>query len=235
MIELAKITDKYSRVARVYPALLLVAPVFMVVSFVYPEMYSSAMGIVAVLAGLGGVNVLAAISRDAGKRRESEMFEEWGGVPSIAILRHRDSRLGSVIKHVYHEKLSTLTGVMAPSDSDERANPELADECYEAWSNYLRTNSRDTSKYSLLFTENINYGFRRNVYGLKPWFITSSILGLLILLVSKYDVITTDPISQSFVVFCTAYLIFFAFFVNASWVKIVADEYAKRLVESVDS
>ena len=66
---------------------------------------------------------------------------------------------------------------------------EEADEIYRSWSNYLRTNVRDIEKYNLLFAELINYGFRRNVYGMKYFYSLGGILSLCLFSLSGIETI----------------------------------------------
>ena len=61
MLELEKYFDPYERKARVYPALLVLLPLLISVSFNYPELYSSLTGLVALLAAMGGVHLLSLI------------------------------------------------------------------------------------------------------------------------------------------------------------------------------
>ncbi len=169
MNPLSLITDSYERKARLYPALLLVIPVVVTVVGMVSAKLSSLESIGAAIVGCGGAFLLAQLARDAGKKGERALFAKWGGLPSVAIFRHSDPRLDSITKARYHKKLSALvSGVKAPSSEEERADPAAADQVYTAWSTYLRVNTRDTKKYFLLFQENVNYGYRRNVWGLRP-------------------------------------------------------------------
>src|SRR5713101_427338 len=112
---------------------------------------SSLESISAAIVGCGGAFLLSQLARDAGKKGEKALFAKWGGLPSVAIFRHSDSRLDSITKARYHKKLSALVpGVKAPSAEEERADPAAAEQVYTAWSMYLRVNTRDTKKYLLL-------------------------------------------------------------------------------------
>src|SRR5207247_8731576 len=94
---------------------------------------------------------------------------KWGGAPSSAIFRHRDRQLDSLTKARYHARLATLVGgTKAPTIGEEDADQAAADRIYTAWSNYVRVSTRDATRYPLVFKENANYGFRRNVWGLRP-------------------------------------------------------------------
>jgi hypothetical protein len=57
--------------------------------------------------------------------------------------------------------------LVLPSVCAEAENPAEADACYEAATKVLIQRTRDKEKYHVLFQELIDYGFRRNTWGLK--------------------------------------------------------------------
>lgn len=233
------ITDGYERKARLYPALVLLAPVVVTIIATMGAKLSALQSLGAAVAAGGGAFLLSQLARDAGKSREKRLFSKWGGLPSVAIFRHRDTRLDSVTKARYHKKLSTLVkGIKAPSPQDEQADPVKADEVYTAWSTFLRVNTRDTKKYPLLFQENINYGYRRNLWGLRPLGIISCVLACLINGILFYrELQTTGKFQEEFVgvfSFSFVFLLLWAFRFASDWVRIPADAYAERLVETVE-
>jgi hypothetical protein len=69
-----------------------------------------------------------------------------------------------------------LPHLALPTAEEERADPEGADRAYESVTAWLRTQTRDTKTFSILFRENISYGFRRNLWGLKPLGVTIALL-----------------------------------------------------------
>jgi hypothetical protein len=159
------VTDGYDRKARLYPALLLIAPIIATGVAMLSARLSPLQSLGATAVGCGGAFLLTQLARDAGRNGEKMLFKKWGGLPSVAILRHRDAWLDSITKARYHKKLAALVKeAEAPTVEEENADPAEADKVYSAWSNYLRVNTRDTKKLSLLFQENINYGYRRNVW-----------------------------------------------------------------------
>lgn len=234
------ITDGYERKARLYPALLLVAPIVITIVGIASTKLSTLESSAAALAGCGGAFLLTQLARDAGKKREKQFFEEWGGLPSVAIFRHRDTRIDAITKGRYHKQLATLVkGTKAASPEGEAADPAAADQVYSAWSSYLRVHTRDTKKYQLLFQENISYGYRRNVCGLRPLGIVVSSLSLaggagwLYHLHSTTGTITAESVGALVCVFVI--LLLWAFRFTPNWVRIPADAYAERLAETTDS
>ena len=59
-------------------------------------------------------------------------------------------------------------GYPFPTEQEEEANLSWVDTKYEEAVTSLREATWDTSRFPLVFAENANYGFRRNLWGLKP-------------------------------------------------------------------
>jgi hypothetical protein len=234
------ITDSYERKARLYPALLLVAPVVIAIVGAGSTKLSALESIGAVVAGCGGAFLLTQLGRDAGKKCEKPLFESWGGLPSVAVFRHRDARIDAITKARYHKQMAALVkNAKAPSPEEEAADWEKADQIYTAWSSYLRVHTRDMKRYPLVFQENISYGYRRNVCGLRPLGVTVSTLSLGCGAIWFYHLhLTTGTVSKESVgaLICVALiLLLWIFQFTPKWVRIAADAYAERLTETVES
>lgn len=233
------ITETYDRQARLYPALLLIAPVVVTAVALFSVKLTGLQSLGASLVGLGGAFFLTQLARDAGKKREPFLFKLWGGMPSVSIFRHSHSRLDSITKARYHKHLSTLVeGAKAPTAIEEQANADATDEVYTAWSHYLRVNTRDTKKFPLLFKENVSYGYRRNVWGLRPIGIIVSLLctlsaGARLWFVYSGTGRSGVEISGAFA-FSLLFLALWLFRFTTDWVRVPADAYAERLAESVE-
>jgi hypothetical protein len=237
---LSLITDSYERKARLYPALLLFVPVAVVVGCGLGASVSRAEAVCGLLVGCGGLLLLAQIARDAGKKKERSLFDRWGGVPSVSIFRHVDARMDAITKARRHKRMSGLVKeAKAPSADEETADPIAADGVYTAWSTFIRVNTRDTRKYALLFHENVNYGYRRNVWGLRPAGIavtSVSLAGAVAWLYFRYrsaGQTSVELIIASVVALILLLLWLFRF--TADWVRVPADAYAERLAEAIDS
>jgi hypothetical protein len=240
MNPLSLITDSYERKARLYPALVVLAPVVVTVLAVLPTRLSALQSVATVVAGCGGMYLLSQLARDAGKKSEKTLFERWGGMPSVAVFRHRDTRLDRITKARYHKKMATLVKeAKAPSGAVEQANSAAADEVYAAWSTYLRVHTRDTKKFPLLFQELVSYGYRRNLWGLRfIGIITSAVSGIIAAAVCYQRFRPTGSISEEIAgagILAIVFLLMWLFRFSADWVRIPADAYAGRLVESIDS
>lgn len=234
------ITNPYERKARLYPALLLISPMIATLVALLSTRLSGLQSLVAAMIGCGGAFLLTQLARDAGKAGEEKLLSRWGGLPSISILRHRDSRLDALTKARYHKKLASLVKeAKAPTIESEQANPKAVDEVYSAWSNYLRVHTRDTKKFALLFQENINYGYRRNVWGMRIIGIFLALLSLAICSARLYFEYRSsgklDDAAEGAAAFAAIMLLLWLFRFSESWVRVPADAYAARLVECAET
>ncbi|MGO7543143.1 hypothetical protein ACC786_12025 [Rhizobium ruizarguesonis] len=161
--------DGYVVRARLFPAILAIAPALVFLLVTVGGNYED-LGLPEVLMSLT-VGVLffafADIARRFGRRAERKVFTSSGGRPFPTVLRHRDKVVNPKSKAHYHSYLSRELGEAAPSPEQEDADPVAADEFYVSCGDLLRERTRDQSRFHLLFAENVSYGFRRNLYGLK--------------------------------------------------------------------
>ncbi|WP_342750853.1 hypothetical protein OH491_03165 [Termitidicoccus mucosus] len=234
------ITDPYDRKARLWPALLLVFPVVITIITLLSEKLGLLQQFLAIIIGCGGAFLCTQFARDSGKRKESKLFKKWGGMPSVAILRHSDNQLNPITKLNYHKRLACMVeNTCAPTSEQEADNKTEADKIYEAWSNYLRAMTRDTQKYALLFHENISYGFRRNIRGLRSYGISVSVICIILCGLAFWhtyeatgEIETTRLVSVSI---SAIFLFLWSFVFTDSWVLIPAQAYAERLMESIET
>lgn len=182
--------------------------------------------------------LLSFYSRQAGQVVEARLKTKWKGVmPSVMILRHRDDVVDAITKARVHKVLAkVVAGSKAPTAAQETQYPDECDVTYRAWSEHLRITARvDSSKFPHVSNENTQYGFMRNLRGLKPFALFVLILclgasvGLFILSGSSWhQVETTAGI-------CWATLLclvpFWTLAVNDSRVERAAWTYARRLID----
>jgi hypothetical protein len=231
--------DRYARNARLYPLLLVIAPVVIFVVVVAKLDLSGLKTIWVGLAAVGGTYWLTQLARDPGKNLEAKLWTSWGGTPSITILRHRDSRIDAITKARYHTRLVDLVpDTIAPTPDSEMEDPVTADTCYSAWSTHLRNSTRDQRRFHLLFDELVSYGYRRNLLGLRPYGLLSSILACLgcSAFIGFTLYLHHELRDVLWLALCVniLLLIFWFYRVTPSWVRLTAENYAARLVEAVD-
>ena len=192
------------------------------------------------LAGpLGLAMLLSQIGRDRGYRKQPELWQKWGGSPTVQLLRHGNEKFNPVIRERYHGRLGLLLpDLTLPSHEEEKCDPRCADDIYEACVKYLIGRTRDQEKFPMVFKENVNHGFRRNLWGLKPLGLVLSASAFVACVASAWlmkdaseSQMGTAVVASSltFVVF-----LFWIVVVNEMWVRIPADAYAARLLESCE-
>ncbi|MCC5599738.1 hypothetical protein [Nostoc favosum] len=250
--------DDYNRKARLTPALLAGLPIALVALAVFPDQVWSWGGVISLLTWFGVLRLLAQFARDMGKAKEDELYNAWGGKPTTCLLRHRNVQNKVELARL-HSKLHNLTGQTLPSQSEELAEPELADQVYDTCVRFLIAKTRDHSKFSLLYEENCNYGFRRNLLGIKIIGIITSSLGALLLgvqcafsmglfsifvefqtdkqiLIQKSFHLSNSPSTTlTYLAIDIILLIAWLLWINSNWVKSAADVYAARLFESCEN
>jgi hypothetical protein len=231
--------DKYSIKARLYPALIVLLPIlflaiYYIVNFKVYFHYLTAFVSVGLFSFL-----LSQLARDKGKKIEPNLYNFWGGKPTIQILRHSDKTIDIHTKKRIHNFLNeNLVGIIIPTKEQEMENLKHADEIYESCSNHLISKTRDNIVYELLFKENINYGFRRNLYGMRIWGISILIISTfthLLLSTDFFKSISFKPGKEIILysLFSISALFWFVV-VNRNWVKLMGFEYAKRLYETIN-
>jgi len=244
--------DKYTIQARIQPALLTVLPLgLFVLAWLSPGDTSVSILWLVIVTG-GGTTILAQISRDLGSRKQQSLFTKWGGPPSTQKLRFRGSCSNRELLGRRRQKLEALIQGPLPNEEEERRDPLKADQHYESAVAYLIEATRDHQKFPLVLEENINYGFRRNLWGLKTYGLaiaSLSLLGSLALVLIQalaidgatawYERLFVDAepelVERLIVaVLTTLMLAGWVLVIRPQWIKTAADSYADRLIGAID-
>jgi hypothetical protein len=159
--------DEYDLRARLLPALVITFPALAFIYGMVPAARGFWGGVSGSVLELAVLSVLMRIGRDRGARLQSCLYTRWGGKPTTIMLRHSDRHLDSHTKERYKKVLQQMSGLQLPNPDQERADPATADAVYESCVRVL-IEKRRGKPYRLLFNENCNYGFVRNLVGLKP-------------------------------------------------------------------
>lgn len=237
------VSDPYNRRARLAPALLALLPIALVALILFPELESKTATLFGIAAYFGGAAWLTQIGRERGKRLEPELFHSWGGTPSMAFLRHRDGRISAITKARYHAFLEAhVPGLSMPSAEEEARTPDIADDVYISATDWLLTVTRDKERFRLVFEENMNYGFRRNLCALRPiavivdFILIIAVVALHTTLGPELDAATIDlnlPALIALAVIAGHLILFLG--ATKRWVKTAADAYALQLLAACDT
>ena len=139
-----------------------------------------------------------------------------------------------------------------PTEKEEAEDPGGADQHYIAATNFLLEKTRDKSKFPLVFAENVNYGYRRNLWGYRRYGILIAVVAAVcswgIVFVSTdlgtweawSETVLKDPEPAVIIrmvgsIFNSAAIAFWVRVVTPEWVRVAADAYAQRLLASVES
>lgn len=231
--------DSYSLKARLMPVLLVVFPAGLSIVAWFSGELSGWGTLIGLFAPFGLTPFLAQAGRDLGKRKEKLLFQMWGGKPTTRLLRHSDNTLNALTKARYHAKLQALLpDLTIPRAEQESADPERADDTYASCTNYLIERTRKGEENHLILAENINYGYRRNLWAMKPAGLTLAVIGVLcssakILYSAQAGELSIMPFAAAAV--SAALAVWWAIRINPSWVRIAGEEYARRLLERCET
>lgn len=118
---------------------------------------------------------------------------------------------------------------------------QAADAYYARGANWLRENTRNTKKFDVLFNENVNYGFRRNLFGLKlPGFLLNTLIVLVCLVIfwRRWPVDLSNGFDAKLlgvIVIAILHAAYLALFVTEEGVFEAARIYARQLLLSTQS
>jgi hypothetical protein len=189
MMDYFKFFDTYSLRARLFPAIIAAAPAFAAIALLISWKSFEISNAIATIAAVVMLYAIADFARWRGRRIEPILYAEQGGMPSVTIFRRNDSTINENNKQRYREFLSKKLKVAVPTEEVENSNQVIADSFYEQCGVWLRQNTRDTKKFPLLFNENLTYGFRRNLFGVK-WLalgLNVAVVIISLILLHKYN------------------------------------------------
>lgn len=222
--------DEYSRKARIAPVLLAVLPLISLCYYL-PQIAATLVAIP--LLFVAAVGLLAEqITRYFGKSVERRLATKWKGLPTVRGLRHRAEVPKAVLK-IRRRDVEKIARLTLPSQRDEQRDPTNSDIRYDdAVRRCLPKLHKE--KHRLLFAENVSYGFRRNLYGLKPAALVIVAVSLVLnLYLAAYSGILASPISIMLAVLLVLVAAAWLLVVRERWVREQAETYAERFFFSI--
>lgn len=234
------VPDTYALRARLVPAIVAGAPAFALATILISWASFNFTQLVAAIGLTALFSVFNNVARQRGKAIEPVLYEKMGGMPSVVMLRHADDTFDAVTKAKMHAFLAQKLSEIPPTADDEKADPAAADGFYKRGCDWLRENTRDAKKFPLVLSENINYGFHRNLLGLRtPGFLLNALIVALCyaMLYLRFPVDVTRRFDQaliSVVGIAVLHALYLALFVNKRNAFQAARLYARQLLLSID-
>lgn len=230
-VDIAKLFDSYNLKARLQPAFLSAAPVVVTVAMLWPSSPAYCLGPVAITIGV--LVFLSTWVRGRGQLIERRLASQWSGLPTTHMLRYRESaNLPSF--HRRRARLTSVADIRLPSPAEEQANPAAADDQYITATKALIAQVRHHQDwFPLVQEENIQYGFRRNLYAMKPIAVSLLVGNIL------FDLWWLDHAGLSaagLITACVHCVLVLAWLlvVRPAWVWQQGLTYADRLFESLE-
>jgi hypothetical protein len=254
--DIAQMFDSYGRQARLFPGLLTIFPPLLAILAWFPWFLLSnvAATLLTLAMSCGLLYALGSYARTKGKRIEPELLKSWGGWPTTLLLRH-DSELDQHTRQRYHAYLAEVVpgNLTFPTLEEEQKSPANANAVYDSAVRWLKERARG-SEFAMVHRENAQYGFRRNLRGLKPFALTLSAMTLVVMTLAilndvpgLVEFIRTGnwealakvaselgpAILSAFAINVFAMLVWF-FVVTKRWVREASDQYAYALLAVCD-
>jgi hypothetical protein len=135
----------------------------------------SAIGFGALTEGVVGVG-LAHLARIPGTRLEAKLCRRWGGLPTRRWLRPTDTTCSEAQKSRWRGAIRTLTGLTLPATLGTKSEADI-DKLIDDAVRQLRHRLRDDPAAGMVRTHNEDYGFARNLAGLRWVWLAFSLAG----------------------------------------------------------
>ena len=227
--------DSYTWRARILPVYLTVVPAVLAIAATLPDGLDLPLAGASVIVFLSLPYFMGQVASDFGKRLEPRLWDSWVGPPTTRFLRHDNEEFNAATRAQVHIQLRAL-GLQIPTAEEEGRDLEQALVLYSSAVASLRRLTRDSERFDLLHKANIEYGFRRNLLGLKPAALAITVLALLVSGWSLYSGWHSDgvvlPVALVTSLLNTCVALGWLVGVRASTVRITADRYAHSLLEA---
>jgi hypothetical protein len=178
-LQLISLSDRYERKAQLQPGLLLALVPALTLGAVlhgvldWQGAAGSALGVECLAA-----TVLGHLARARGRRAEEQLWKTWGGPPTTRWLRPWDRTCSDQQKSRWRGAIKRITGLSLPASVADDGGQEEADRQITDAIRQLRYSVRGKPEASLLAIHNEEYGFARNLYGVRWHWVAISMICL---------------------------------------------------------
>ena len=163
-------------------------------------------------------------------------IDQFGGRPTERLPSHAHAPNKVRLARQHAKLRSLLRDTPIPTAEDERDDPSAAHDVYCACTKYLIGRTRDDR---MVFQENVNFGFRRNLWGLKSYGIGISVASTVILGLRLYmelsGHLSVSPLLVGFEILNILMLCIWVMWVTPAWVMIPANAYGERLLDTLET
>lgn len=238
--EVLNIFSRYELQARIFPSFITFFPIGATVLIWYSEFFSLKSSFSVLFVLLIILFSLAKIARECGRKFEKQMKEEEGVFSTTEFLKHHDRKLNRYTKLRYHKFLNeNIHGMQLPTEIEELESPNSCNEKYNSAVDWLLEKTRDHKKYPLIYENNINYGFSRNMFGIKNVSIClasfSFLIDIFVIYQNDNALIENFYLKAFLSIFVSLYfIVYWVFLVKRTWVKSVAEAYARSLLAACE-
>ncbi|WP_139205307.1 hypothetical protein [Plantibacter sp. MMLR14_011] len=158
----------YERATQLGPSGAVLAPltIFALLTFQAQDIGDLVRSVITIAAAAGFHVVAMRLVRDRGNKIQASLWSSWGGSTTIQGLRWEGQSDPSVER--LHRRIQSMCGLQLPTRSEEQQDPHAADEIYKDAAARLREMTRDHVRYPRVYSELVQYGTARNLYGAKP-------------------------------------------------------------------
>lgn len=182
--------DEYDRKARLLPGLVASLPVVVAVVSLGIKANPVITTLVGVGSTMGFVFVLSSAVRSRGLAMQVKLFRIWNGPPTTHALRNRGSEWPSAQRQRWRDVTARVTSCELPDESEEIQDPASSDGKIDVAVRELRTMTEGKAKFPMLFMENRNFGYERNLLAMRP-------AGLILALISALSLGVVEALHHS--------------------------------------
>lgn len=225
------IFDSYNLRARVSVIIFYIAPFLIDINFIVGKQFSVSENIIITVITVVICQCLLNICRPkcgSTKRNYAALFL----MPN--------SKLSKEVRTRYYRKIATFEPEFRDFDiSEEKWSDNISYELCESVISWLCAKTRDKKTFHLVYEENINYGYYRNMWNLKILgIIFNSIALVIIILQICFPFVEAFKQGNSTTIISMllhlSEILFLCFGITKNSIKVSAKRYAKALIETID-
>lgn len=172
--------DGYTFRARWLPCVLVATPAVLATASWLPTLGIGAAAALPLLAAMAVA--VAQIARNKGRELQTRLWREWGGAPTTHVLRNGSERISRESLARYRRFIKQIVPdvKLPPPDEERAAMPGALDGRYSAVTTALINRTQNKTEYARLYSENVTYGYWRNLRALRSVGIGLALVALLV-------------------------------------------------------